>query len=237
MGHDIADADLERMLALTEHPAALREIVAISRAKLGFYPRHKPRSMEYPWILGNAPQPLRGARVLDVGAGLNPLPFALADRGASVFTLDNHRVVRTLEGREDWNEWGFLDYAVLDPRIVSIHRAYESWTAPAPFDLIYSVSVIEHVPAAVRAAWIASFAAQTRPGGTLLLTVDVIAGSDDLWNYSEGLLVEERAAHGDVRRLCEEVERSGFAIASFEVRRELPDSVVDAAFLRAVRAA
>jgi hypothetical protein len=46
--------------------------------------------------------------------------------------------------------------------------------------------VIEHVPRSVRQTWIKKFAAQLRPGGQLLLTVDVITDTNLMWNLSAG---------------------------------------------------
>ena len=129
---------------------------------------------------------LDGWRIADVGAGVNALPFVLAERGARVVTIDNHPVVRDMASRADWNEWGFLDYAALDARIQSRHVAYEMYKSDELFDCIYSVSVIEHVSKATRRRWIDAFSNQLRPGGLLLLTVDLVLGGDALWNLSEG---------------------------------------------------
>ncbi|HTD33020.1 MAG TPA: methyltransferase domain-containing protein [Candidatus Elarobacter sp.] len=235
MHNDIADEDVRALLATSEHPETLRDLVALSRAKLGFFPRHKARAIEYPWILHALPAALGGAVIVDVGAGLNPLPFALADRGASVVTVDNHRTSPSFAPGEERNEWGFLDYARLDPRIASVRCAYEAWDAPVLADAVYSVSVIEHVPSAVRARWLDRFGAQVRPGGTLLLTIDLFAGSDDLWNRCEGVVIEERGAHGTLESICREIAARGFAVEVAAVHREIPDSLVDAAFLHAVR--
>lgn len=232
---DIADDALGAMLDTSDYPQTLRDIVALSRAKLGFFPRHSPRAIEYPWVLHNAPASLAGAVVIDVGAGLNPLPFVFADRGASVITIDNHRVVRTFAPGEQRNEWGFLDYARLDPRITSVRCEYESWDAPVVADVVYSVSVIEHVPSAVREIWLDRFADQLRPGGTLLLTIDLFAGSDDLWNRCEGLVIEERGAHGTLDGFCAEIARRGLEIDVRAVHRDVPDSLVDIGFVRARR--
>ena len=88
-GHerDISSRDVERMSALTAYPELLSLLVAKSREVIGFFPAHNPRALEYPWILANVPADLRGLRMLDVGAGVNPLPFVLADRGAAVVTV------------------------------------------------------------------------------------------------------------------------------------------------------
>lgn len=92
--HDIGPADLTAMVALAPDPQRLRDVVAASRKILGFFPAHNPRALEYPWIIAQLPENLQGLRLLDVGAGVNVLPFMLADRGVAVVTLDNHQIGR-----------------------------------------------------------------------------------------------------------------------------------------------
>ena len=198
---DISSHDLDAMLALTPHREALRELVACGREHIGFFPAHNPRALEYPWVLANMPAPLAGVRILDVGAGVNPLPFALAQRGARVVTVDNHPLQRDPGQRAQWNEWGFLDYSQVDGRIASLHVAYEEFPDSMTFDCIYSVSVIEHVPCVVRKAWVRQFATQLATGGVLLLTVDLSPGTNLLWNLSEGKVVEPAAALAELSAL------------------------------------
>ena len=232
---DISSNDLDAMLALTPHREALRELVACGREHIGFFPAHNPRALEYPWVLANMPAQLAGVRILDVGAGVNPLPFALAQRGARVVTVDNHPLQRDPGQRAQWNEWGFLDYSQVDGRIASLHVAYEEFPDSMTFDCIYSVSVIEHVPCVVRKAWVRKFAAQLATGGMLLLTVDLSPGTDFLWNLSEGRVVEPAVVHGELSSLSVELEAAGFAVEPASVQRKIPDSRVDVGFIRAVR--
>ena len=147
---DIRTEDLEAMLQLTRHPEDLRLLVAHANRTIGFFPAHNPRALEHPWVLASLGAELCGLRILDVGAGVNPLPFALAERGATVTTLDNHPLTRTGQPRAEWNEWGYLDYSSIDARISSERCPYEQFKPDTLFDCIYSVSVIEHVPATVR---------------------------------------------------------------------------------------
>ena len=57
----------------------------------------------------------------------------------------------------DWNEWGYLDYGLIDDHIRSLNCLMQDLTNAGPFDLIYSVSVIEptvwltRAPSSVRA--------------------------------------------------------------------------------------
>lgn len=216
---------------MTPYPELLRAIAEKSRRAIGFFPAHNPRALEYPWILANLDADLHDWRILDVGAGVNPLPFALADRGARVTTLDNHSLIRDPTTREQWNEWGYLDYALLDPRIASVQMAYEDFTAADRFDVIYSVSVIEHLPADARRSWIRNFARQLKPKGMLLLTVDLVPGTDALWNMSEGQVVEPQEIHGEFSTLLHELRQAGIVVESTGAQREIPDSRVDVGFI------
>ncbi|MDR3387543.1 MAG: methyltransferase domain-containing protein [Rudaea sp.] len=200
-----------------------------------FFPAHNPRALEYPWLAENVPADLRGLRLLDVGAGVNPLPFVFADRGAVVVTLDNHPATRDPDHREHWNEWGSLDYSRLDPRISSLRVAYEQSVIAQPFDCIYSVSVIEHLPWRIRRQWLGKFAQQLKSRGVLLLTVDLVPDTDLLWNMSEGNVVEDAAVHGEFSTLIDELGQTGFAVADTRVERRIPATRVDVGFIKAMR--
>lgn len=234
-GHprDMGAQELSTLLIASAQPRLLNELVAASREAFGFFPAHSPRAVEYPWVLAALQGQARGSRILDVGAGVNALPLVLARRGGLVTTIDAHTLVRDPRQREDWNEWGFLDYSAFDANIRSVHAAYEQWQADAPFDAIYSVSAIEHLPAQLRGRWIESFRRQLRPDGLLLLTIDLMPGSEALWNRSEGVVVEDAAAHGDLARLCRELTEAGFRIEETICKRDLPRSNVDLALIRA----
>jgi hypothetical protein len=232
---DISAHDLDAMLALTPHREALRELAACGRERIGFFPAHNPRALEYPWVLASMPAQLTDLRILDVGAGVNPLPFALAQRSARVTTLDNHPLTREPETRDEWNEWGFLDYAQVDARIASLRIAYEDSEDSMMFDCIYSVSVIEHLTGALRKRWVRKFAAQLPASGMLLLTVDLIPDTNLLWNLSEGRVVEPANDHGDMSSLLEELRAEGFVVEHASIERRIPDSRVDVGLIRAVR--
>jgi 2-polyprenyl-3-methyl-5-hydroxy-6-metoxy-1,4-benzoquinol methylase len=234
---DLRADDFNLMSAITDYPLLLRTIVDTARARIGFFPAQLPRALEYPWVLASLPHDLAGRAVLDVGAGVNPLPFQLSERGARVYTVDGHPVVRNPAERDGWNEWGFLDYSMIDERITSIHAAYQNWTPGTTFDFIYSVSVIEHLPAETRRAWIRRFAAQLKADASLLLTVDLFAESDGLRNFSEGKVVEPEEQHGSLHTVVEELTASGLSIRECSVKRNIPRSRVDTAFIRASRRA
>src|SRR5215210_5592570 len=77
---------------------------------------------------------LPGQRILDIGAGISPLPVWLARRGCFVHTVDGHRITRVLPATDDWNGWGFLDYHELDERITSHNCPIQEFKPGFSFD-------------------------------------------------------------------------------------------------------
>jgi hypothetical protein len=100
-----------------------------------------------------------------------------------------------------------------------------------PFDGVYSVSVIEHVPATARRALLADISARTRLGGLVVLTIDLVRGGDDLWNLNLGVEVEDFATHGSLHDVIEECAAVGLEIFREEVVRDWGDSRVDIGLL------
>jgi len=213
----------------------LTDLVALSRDKLGFFPKTVIRALEYPWFAKRMAD-AAGKRILDVGAGVNVLPFWLAARGAEVVTVDNHPLRRDLADRSNWNEWGFLDYGAMDGRIASFNMDMAKFALGTSFDVIYSVSVIEHMPAATRRAVIGQMAALLAPGARLLLSLDLVPGSDALWPLSEGVRVDVEGAHGSIQDVLAELRGAGLAPLEWGVRREIPGSRTDLLFLIAAAA-
>ncbi len=234
-GHsrDIRGCDVTLMSPLVDDPLLFRKMVDLARSTIGFFPAHKPRAIEYTWIGLRLGTPVKGLSVVDVGAGVNPLPFWLAQKEAKVVTIDNHPIVRDPANRRDWNEWGFLDYSRLDSRIRSIHTPFESVKPERQFDVLYSISVIEHLASKDRGAWMSRFAEHLRPSGRLLLTVDLVPWSDALWPYREGVLVEEAESHGSLHTLVEQLQSFGFAISSVVAKTHLPKSRVGVGLIEA----
>ena len=98
---------------------------------------------------------------------------------------------------------------------------FRSWP---PFDGIYSISVIEHVPATVRRALLADISARTRLGGLVVLTIDLVRGSDELWNLNLGVEVEDLAVHGTFQDVSKKVRMVGLELFRDEVVRDWGES-------------
>lgn len=229
--NDMAGEDFMHAARLTPRPDLLCHLAELSRHAFGFFTRHFPRSLEYPWIAAKLAEDLSGKTIVDIGTGLCPLPPFLAERGATVHCLDSHPLVRTAETRAQWNEWGFFDYAALHPRLHSHHIDALAFHPPAPVDVVYSVSVIEHMPRRVWEAVLGAAALWLKPEGRLLLTLDLVPGGDWLWNYAEGKVVEAQETHGDRAAILQRLDALGFAVTEQETLRAIPQSRTDVLLL------
>jgi hypothetical protein len=94
------------------------------------------------------------------------------------------------------------------------------------FDGALSISVIEHIPAKDRRALLADIALRLRPGGLMVLTVDLTRGGLDLWNRNRGQIVDDRR-HGTFRDVINEGISVGFELLRKDVVREWGDVDVD----------
>jgi ABC-type polysaccharide/polyol phosphate transport system ATPase subunit len=230
--HDIGDLKLEREIRNSEFPEILQSLVDLSRKNFGFFNKTISRSVEYPYIsvkIGD----IAGKHILDVGAGVSPLPLYLALSGATVVTVDNSETVRQLHSdKHDWNGWGFFDYGALHNGIASHNKDITEVTFAADtFDCVYSVSVLEHMSAQSRRDMWHRVNAWLKGSGLLILTLDLIPKTELLWNFSEGRLVEASDEHGDIKAVQDELAKEGFALEDCKVLRMPPESMTDIALL------
>ena len=221
-------------LIAKRHPDLLRLISMRTSAweTIGFFPDHAPRLWEYPTaadrLIG---QVNSGGRIVDIGAGVNPLVPYLAARGYEVDTVDPSPQTREWPPKPDWTGWGFLDYA-------AIGMAHKSWNCPLDelpvdpkFDAAYSISVIEHLTAADRRLLLLAIAERVRTGGVVILTVDLARDSNDLWNQAQGRPVEPVRHHGTMRSLVGEVKQVGFEVSDIQTVRHWGDVPIDIGLL------
>jgi len=229
--NDMAADDFNHASLLTKRPDLPRRLADLSRRSFGFYSKHFARALEYSWLAERLEDLAPGRRVLDIGAGLNPLPLSLAERGAAVECVDSHYLARVPPVHPSWNECGFYDYGRDDPNLRAHNVDALSFTPAAPFDVIYSVSVIEHL---LRKTWEATLGrGREWFGGTgrLLLTADLIPGTELLWNYAERREVEPPGVHGDTGALIGWLEGLGFTLSEWFIRREVPKTRSDLLFV------
>ena len=89
-------------------------------------------------------------------------------------------------------------------------------------DVVYSVSVIEHMP---RATWEGILARCRRwlaKNGRLVLTIDLIPGTKSLWNYAEGKVVEPVDIHGNIDDFVRCLNKQGFKLEELFIQQQVP---------------
>jgi len=236
--NDVTPEALAGALDRSPTPELLQTVVDVSRRRFGWFTRHPSRALEYPWVVARLAG-LRGGRVVDVGAGVSPVPLLLALHGLRVTTVDDSTVVRDPAlGTTGWDEWGFLDFGRLDPSITSVQGdAADLDLPPGSCAAVYSISVVEHMPAATRRRLWPRLAGWLAPEGSLILTVDLMPGSERLWNRASGQEVEPIALHGDLSALTAELGDLGLRLVEREDLRELPGMRADVALLAFAKAA
>jgi SAM-dependent methyltransferase len=229
---DFGSKTLETLIDRVPDPAALLAMRLEARTTVGFYPDHSPRLWEYPVVARLLMEHLeRGSRLVDVGAGVSPLAPFLSSRGYTVETVDPSSIVRDWSEQLEWNEWGYLDYAAAGLASRSWNCTLDRIPTQPVFDGAYSVSVIEHVPAAERRRLLADMSARTRTGGMVVLTIDLQPGTDDLWNYNMGVQVDDPSKHGTLQSVVEECKAVGLDLLYEERVRDWPETHVEIGLL------
>lgn len=227
--HDLSSDSLKQIEKYVHRPDLLRILIDISRFHFGFYTKTLTRSVEYTWVLEKIIESMP-KEILDIGAGVSPLPIYLFQRGYSVTTIDNHLLTRTFLDKMDWNEWGFLDYSLFGFSITSLHQDVMKYASRKQFDVIYSVSVIEHMPRKIWEGLLNKVALWLKPGGHFILTLDLIPETENLWNFSEGQMVEAVQQHGNLSLFTKSLMKLGFKIETVQILN-IPGARTDVALI------
>lgn len=209
---DIADEDITLAMDSTERRDLLIKLVNLSRETFGFYPDYFPYTISYPWIAAKLEQFSSGTKILDLGAGLTPLPLFSAEKGHFVDCVDGHSIVRTLPSQPDWNEWGFFDYGSLHANLKSHHCLISEFNPTQVFDVVCAVCCLAHMSRIVRRDVLSRSNRWLRKGGSFFLVIDLIPTTNFIWNISEGVEIEPHEEHGTVEDLLRELKANGFHI-------------------------
>ena len=224
---------LEAAVAASHYSELLRTAVDTSRRYFNFYTAHRPHTINYPWVLSRLVDLPTGAALLDIGAGVSPVPFCLAERGMVVDCVDSGDFERKPPAGEDWNEWGFFDYGALHANLRAFNVAITDFAPQRAYDAIYSTSVIAHIPSREREETVRRCSVWLKPGGRVVFAVDLIPATDTLWNL--GGSEETPEEHGTVQDLEAQLTQLGFAIDESSVTRGLAWSRTDLYFLAATK--
>lgn len=140
------------------------------RGMFGFQVNNDTRTFEYPWAYFNG-NPKNGMNVLEIGGGMSGFQFAVAKSGANVTNVDpgmddiGGRVSQDFFTRA--NSKFHTDVKLLEAKISDVDLE------DGKFDLAYSISVIEHVPAEEIEYSMEKIGRLLKPGGKLIITVDL----------------------------------------------------------------
>lgn len=134
------------------------------------YCRWPIRQLEYSYVLDNLPAEING-RALDVGAGVTPWPYLLAQRGWPTTSVDPEVDQVAAMQRDGETVFGTrVDARVADARGFGF--------GTGTFALVTCVSVLEHLLHADVPLALAEMVRVCRPGGRIVLTTDVYASDD-----------------------------------------------------------
>jgi capsular polysaccharide biosynthesis protein/SAM-dependent methyltransferase len=208
-------------LGAAERPDLLARARHIARELLGAEDDYPLYRIAHPWLLQRMEELRPGMRVLDIGTGVSPMPLLLARAGLEVECVDGSDVIRSLPLPPDWNGWGFLDYGQIDPRIASHNLAIQDFVPTRRFDAICSIGCLAHLSRADRDALFARCRDWLVPGGRMLHAVDLIPGSDFIWNRMADRELAPPPRHGTVRQMMEQLRRSGFAARDCRIVRAM----------------
>jgi SAM-dependent methyltransferase len=184
-------------LSLRLQPTWFRPLFRIARvrSRLGF--DQWSRRWEYPWAAANA-QLGRGTRALDAGSGGSPFPLYLAALGIKCYATDPglHRARPSDTLRHRVASWlGISTAWHLSRSVVEGHRSVPVVYSTEPiqsmgfpdsfFHTVFCLSVMEHIPKADWGLCMKQLARVVKPGGRLLLTLDMSTSDADARVYEQ----------------------------------------------------
>lgn len=229
--NDLDGSTLATLLPFVDDRLTLQRLIDLSREKLGFFTKTVIRCIEYPWVADCLRALDPGTTVMDIGAGVSPLPLLLAERGLQIHCFDNHSLTRRPETRAEWNEWGFLDYSSLHQHVSSFRCTIEDIQPAGTYDGVYSVSVLEHMPRMMWESTLRTASSHLADGGPFVLTLDLVPGTRRLWNLSEGKTVEDPDAHGTVDDVLATLRECGISVTEHQIVSNVPGSRTDLALI------
>jgi len=130
------------------------------------------RTFEYPWAF-EAGELRPGMKILEIGGSLAGFQFVLARHGCQVVNVDPGMQAAGVGWPCDQNSIGRLNRVfrtAVELRNTTVERAE---LGDGEFDRVYSLSVIEHLPAGDAAEVMAHAFRCLKPGGKFILTADL----------------------------------------------------------------
>ena len=156
------------------------------------------RRFEYPWAyFAIAPRP--GMRALEIGGGLSGLQFVLAMEGVDVTNVDPGQESAGVGWPVDQAAMARLNRA-FGTDVTLISDTLQGAGLPdAAYDVVYSISTIEHVAPEELPTLMKEVARVLKPGGRCVLTVDLFLNLAPFSDRRENTF----GVNADLAALCE----------------------------------
>ena len=210
-----------------EREQLLSNVIDTANRTFGYFDNWYPYQLMYPWIVSRLKGVLPGSHILDMGAGISPLPVLLAERNMFVDTVDESSVIRRLPSDDSWNGWGFFNYGVISPKILSFNCQINEFVPRWKYDAVYSVGMLAHLSSPRRTQLVTNLGGWLRPKGHLLLTIDIIKGTQYIWNKYQDKVIESEDQHGTIHDILGELRSYCYAINEFVVLRDIHEARTD----------
>jgi SAM-dependent methyltransferase len=204
-------------------PSIVRRLPQLA-GPFGLQANNQTRFVEYPWAFHAVP--LRpGMTAVEIGGGLSGFQFVLARTGLHVINVDPGKDATGVGWRCDHTSIDRLNRS-FRTRVMLESSTLEAAALPtASADVMFSISAIEHIPECELPSLMAEVARVLKPGGSVVLTVDLFLNlapfSDQVENVW-GRNVDVRAlveSSGLDRTFGDESELNGYP--SFNARAVL----------------
>jgi SAM-dependent methyltransferase len=151
-----------------------------------FQGNNTTRAFEYPWVF-EALGPARGLGILEIGGSLSGFQFVLDRAGATVINVDPGDEFHA-SGWPVTPETMRRLNAVLGTNVVLKNSTLEAAAFPdASFDRVVSISVFEHIPEPVLAGLLHEVRRVLKPGGLLVMTVDLFLDVEPFTKASQNV--------------------------------------------------
>lgn len=151
---------------------AIFAVMPSLRGPFGFQGNNTTRTAEYPWAFHVTPI-APGLKVLDLGGGLSGFQFVLDRYGCKVVNVDPGMDARGLGWPVDAKRMARLNRAF--GTSVTLHNCFlhEAPLEADSFDRIFSISVLEHIPAEELPEIMRGVYRLLKPGGFFVITLDL----------------------------------------------------------------